>query len=147
MATIPSGVPPVQHVAGDLLLDELRVRFIVIEGLDDVIAVAPGVVADAVVLEAVAFGKAGLVEPVPRPPFAVVRGGQQSIDHLFVGVGRIVLEKGVDLVRRRRQADQIKGHAAEESRLVGGRRRLQAAALPARRGRKRRWGCAPIPCP
>ena len=57
----------VQHVAGDLLPDELVVGQVAVERLDHPVAVAPGVVADVVVLEALALAEPDDVQPVPRP--------------------------------------------------------------------------------
>src|SRR5262249_5224361 len=62
-----------QHVAGQLLRDELRVRFVVIEGAQNPITIAPGMVAQLVALEALTLAAGGDVEPVPTPTLAVVR--------------------------------------------------------------------------
>ena len=106
---------------------------------DDVVAVAPGVGPDLVELVAVGVGVAGEVEPVPAPALAVVRRREQPVDHLLVGVGRLVVEERVDLLRRRRQAGQVEGDAADEcSRVAGGAG--VSRRLPASRGRRRRWG-------
>src|SRR6266550_910849 len=45
-----------QRIARDLFFDELKVRFVVVETLDDIIPVTPGILPDFVVLESVAFG-------------------------------------------------------------------------------------------
>ena len=77
-----------------------------VEGVDDPVAVLPdgarGV--DAV---AVGVGVAGQVEPVPAPALAVVRRRQQAIHQALVGVGPRVGDEVVDLLRRRRQAEQV----------------------------------------
>src|SRR5262245_13609777 len=67
------GVVGVDLVTGQLLLHETVVGYVVIEGLDDVVAIAPGPRPMAVVLEAFGLGKPDDVEPVPPPPFAVMR--------------------------------------------------------------------------
>ena len=77
-----------QLVAGDLFLDEAVVGLVGVEGLDDVVAIAPGVGARLVGLEAVGLGVAGEVEPVAAPALAVVRRGEQAVDELLEGVGR-----------------------------------------------------------
>ena len=81
------GIAGPKFVAGDLLADEAVVGLVFIEGLDDVIAIAPRVWAKGVVLEAIALGVAREVEPVARPAFAVVRRGEQPVDEPFVSVG------------------------------------------------------------
>ena len=78
------------------------------------------------------LGVAHQVEPVPGPAFAVVRRGEQPIDDLLVGAGRFVGQKGIDLGRRRRQADQVERHAAQQRALVGRRRRRQAGRFEPR---------------
>ena len=95
-----------QLVAGKLLADELVVRLVVVERADDVVAVPPGVWLRPVALEAVGLGVADQVEPVPRPALAVVRRGEQAIDDLFVGVGRL---------RRRRSDRPLRASAAGRS--------------------------------
>ena len=86
-------------VAGELLLDEIVVRLVVVEALDDVIAVAVGVGAMGVVLVAVGLGEADHVEPVAAPLLAVMRRGEQAVDHLFPGIGRLVAHEVVDFLR------------------------------------------------
>ena len=119
------GIVRRDFVAGELLLDELRVRLVAVERPDDVVAVAPGVRPIGVLLVAVGFGVAHQVEPVAGPALAVVRAGEQAIDQLLVGVGRSVVHEGVHLLRRRRQADQVEGDAADERAAVGRWRRGQ----------------------
>ena len=119
-----------QQIAGDVFRDELVVGHVGVEGADDVIAVLVGVGDGVVELVAARLAVAHQVEPVPRPALAELRRRQQPIDHLLVGVRRLVLDEGVDLLRRRRQADQVEGHAAQQSALVGGRRRAPGPSLP-----------------
>ena len=61
-----------QNVARELLLSEKVVGLILIETANYVIAVAPGVIAKPISFEALAFGKADDIEPVPPPTFALV---------------------------------------------------------------------------
>ena len=63
-------------VAGDLLADEAVVGLVRLEGMDDVVAVAPGVGALEIEFEAVGIGVANDVEPFGGPAFAV--GGEAS---------------------------------------------------------------------
>ncbi len=62
-------------VAGDLFADEAVVGLVRLEGMDDVVAVAPGVGALEIQFEAVGIGVANDVEPFGGPAFAVGRGG------------------------------------------------------------------------
>ncbi len=62
-----------EEVAGQLLDDESLEGFIIVEGGDDVIAVAPGGRMGDVFVHAIGVGVAGDVEPVLSPAFAVVR--------------------------------------------------------------------------
>src|SRR5205823_912324 len=54
-----------QQVARELLDGELVERHVAVDRVDDPVAPAPRVAADAVILVAVALGEAGEVEPVP----------------------------------------------------------------------------------
>ena len=71
-------------------------------------------------------GVAQDVEPVPAVADAVLLAGEQPVDHLLVGVRRLVAEERVLLGERRREADQVEGDAAEQRPLVGRTDRLQA---------------------
>ena len=110
-----------EEVAGDLFADELVVGEVAVEGVDDVVAVAPGIAEGDVFIEAVGVGVAGDIEPVAAPAFAVVRGIQEAVDDAGEGVGRVVGEEGGDVVGRGREAGEVEGGAAEEGAFVGGR--------------------------
>src|SRR5437763_1561992 len=69
-----------ERVASELFEDKPRVRRIVVEAADDVVAIGPGIGAEGVHLVAVALGEAGDVEPVPRPALAVVWTLQQAVE-------------------------------------------------------------------
>ena len=112
VATIASGIDAAgprrrQQVAGDLEPDEIRIGHVAIEGLDDPVAVAPGFAEVALrgQLDQVAgIGVADDVEPVPAPPLAIGRRGQQPVHHPREGVGRRVGQERLDLLGGRRQA-------------------------------------------
>ena len=74
------GVVRVEFVTGDLFANELVVGFVVVEGANDVVAVAPGVAAFEVVGETGGVGVANDVEPVAGHAFAVVGGGEEGFD-------------------------------------------------------------------
>ena len=71
------GIVGKQFVAGELLQHEAVVGLVGVEGVDDVVAITPGVGAVVVGLVAVAVGVADEVQPVARPAFAVVRAGEE----------------------------------------------------------------------
>ena len=117
-----------EQIAGELLDHELVERQIPVERPDHPVAPRPHA-AIAVDVVAVRVGIPGGVEPRHGHPLAIVRRLQERIDAPFVGVGRTVGEKGVELGRRRWQPRQVVGDAAKESRLVGLLRRLEALGL------------------
>ena len=103
-------------VAGELEHQEAIVGQIGVQGVDDPVAIAPGVGAFGVELEAVGVGVVSQVEPVLAPALAVMRARQQAIDQPFVGVRPVVGEEGGDLVGRRGQAGQVERDAADQGR-------------------------------
>jgi hypothetical protein len=88
----------VEFVAGDLFVDELVVRLVLIETADDVVAIAPGVGALEVVRVAARVGVADDVEPVAAVAFAVAGRGQETVDEFVPGLGGFVGEESVDLL-------------------------------------------------
>ena len=78
-------------VAGKLLGDETVVGHVVVQGADDVVAIAPGLGTIGVRAVAVRLGVAHQVEPVPGPALAIPRARQQAIDQAiesaWVGIG------------------------------------------------------------
>ena len=74
-----------QQVAGELPRDELVEGEVLVERLDDPVAVRPhGAV--AIHLVAVRVGEAREVQPVGGHPLAVARRGEETVDELFVRV-------------------------------------------------------------
>ena len=110
------GVRVGQEVAGDLLEGEAVEGLVVVEALDDPVAVGPDV-AGVVAVVADRVGEPHHVEPADRHALAVVRAGQQAVDQALVGVGRGVLDERLDLLGRGRQAGQV-----EDSRRIRVRR-------------------------
>ena len=140
-------------IGSELLDDELVVRLIVVQRVDDVIAIGPSVGETVVLekavalvdLEAAGIGVAGGIEPVAGPAFAVVGRGEEAIDLLgvdsFDGASRLAgakrhcvrdlcglngLFKGIDLLRGGRKANQIVGNTTKERFGIGSRIRLEA---------------------
>ena len=60
-------------IASDLFLHETRVRFVIVEGMDDIVTVGPGVGTGEVVIVAVGIGVVGHIQPMTRPVLAVAR--------------------------------------------------------------------------
>jgi tetratricopeptide (TPR) repeat protein len=73
----------------------------------------------------VLFGIARQIEPRPRPAFAVMRTGEQTVYGFFISDGCSVGEKVIRFLQRRRQPCQIERNAPQQGQLVGFRRRLQ----------------------
>ncbi len=109
-----------QLVARQLLADELIERFVGVERANDIVAIAIGQRPIGIGEEvAVGVGIAGRVEPILAPALAVARRGKIALDHALVGVVGRVVEKGRNLLRCRRQANQIERHAANQRCPVG----------------------------
>lgn len=66
------GVIVGEEVARELFAEELVDWLVGVEGVDDVVAVTPGVAVGDVFVESVGIGVADHVEPVSSPAFAVV---------------------------------------------------------------------------
>ena len=147
VATVASRIVRPQHVARELLLHEARVRLVLVERADHVIAIGPGIAPRLVLVVAVRFAVVHHIQPVASPALAVARRGEQAVHQLLVGVGRAVGDEGLNLFPRGRQAVQIVGEPADQ----GGRirlRRTESASFPrAWPPRRHRWGCAPSAIP
>ena len=115
-----------QHIAGDLLLHEPVVGLVVVEALDDVVAIVPRVVAQPVVLEALALGISRHIQPMPPPSLPVARRRQQPFHQPLVRARRLVRHERIDLRRRRRQTDQVEAQSPDQRGAVGGRREREA---------------------
>ena len=111
---LPGRVTRLKHVAGDLHPHKLVVRHVVVQRANHPVAIRPEVVADVVPLETVALAEPGEVQPVAAPAFAVVRRAEEVVDHAPVGgISRVGHERR-DLLRRGRQAGQVKIKSADQ---------------------------------
>ena len=88
-------------IARDLQFHEAVVGHVLIQRPDHKVAVVIGVASILIEGVAVALGEASKIEPVACPSFSVVRVGQESVDEILIGLGRIVAEIGFDLARFR----------------------------------------------
>ena len=122
----------VQSVTGDLLADEAVIRRVVIERLDHVVAIRPGVRTLGVDLEAVRVRVTHDIQPVLRPALAVARRLQQLLHDAREGIATPIFDKGRHLLRRRRQADEIERHPSQPRHPIRLRRGLQSFLLQPR---------------
>ena len=110
----PVGGGGSHEIAGQLFAHELVVGEIAIKGVDDPVAIAPGEWVSVVFVTAVGVAVAGEIEPVAPPAFTVMRGGQQFINDLRPGPGRLIGEEGFHLGRGRRETDQVEVGPAQQ---------------------------------
>ena len=94
-----------QFVAGELLKQKAIIGLIGVEGTNDVIAIAPSVGPQNVLLTlALRIRIACQVEPVPAPALAVSRGREQAVDHFLISIWIAVGEEGRHLCWLGRQS-------------------------------------------
>ena len=124
-----------EFVGGQHLDDHLVVGLVGVERFDDPIAPPPDVRLALAHLRRVAvpIAVAPDVHPVPAPALAVVRTGQQAIDHVFVGVGRRVGQELAQLGRA-----SAAGRSGRDTRAATARSWPPAARASARAARARR---------
>ena len=106
-------------VAGDLVAEKLVVGEIAVEGVDAVVAVAPGDRDGIVGRFAGGVGVADDVEPMPGPLLAVGRRSEEPLDDRIEGARRRIGDEGLDLRRRRRQTGEIERRPADERAPIG----------------------------
>ena len=103
-----------EQIAGELLDDEAVIWLVLVKGINDIIAITPGVRARLVHLKAMRFGEAHHVQPMARPPFAILRGGQQAFDDFLVSIGGRVPLESQHVRRRRWQSDEVEVEPANQ---------------------------------
>ena len=102
-------------ITGNLVLHELVVREIAVEGIHHPVAIAPGIGEGLAVLGcAHPVAVAGHIKPVPSPAFAVVGRFQQAINHPGEGVRTVILEEGLDFLRGGRESNEGKVGATDQ---------------------------------
>ena len=115
-----------EFIAGELFGDKSVKWLVGVEGTDDVVTILVSVAPRRVgVAVAVRVGVTRDVQPVAAPAFAVMRGVEQPVDELFVGIGRRVREECRNLGGRRRQAREIEAGAAQQRDLFSVRRETE----------------------
>ena len=107
-------------IGGQHLADHLVVGLVGVERLNDPIAPPPDVRFAFAHLGSIAVPIAITpdVHPVPAPALAVLRAGQQVVDHALVGVRGGIGQKLPELRGRRRQSDQVQVHARKSTFLA-----------------------------
>jgi len=118
-------------IAGQLFADELRVRQVAVEGIDDVVAIGPRTGARRVGLETGGLGKVDQVQPEGGPAFAIPRRRQCPIDQPLIGVGPGVADELRALGGRRQQPVHQQMDAAYQQPGLGRRRWLQTGGAQA----------------
>ncbi len=119
-----------QQVARYLLDRELVERLVRVERPDHIVAKCPDR-PRRVIRVAGRIGIPRQVQPLPRPVLAVCRGRQQLVDQPLVCLRLLVIHKCLNHIRRRRQAGQVKRHAAREREAIGLRLGRQTFAIQA----------------
>src|SRR5204863_3922242 len=116
---------------GDLFDDELVIRQIAIEGIDDPIAIKPDEAA-FIFFESIRISVTRRIEPLTTPPFAIMRRRQQPLYLLFVRFWAFVSQKGVQFCDGRREADEVEADPSKQCDLVRFGRRLEILLFEAR---------------
>ena len=123
-----------KQVTGDVLAHELVVRHILVKGANHVIAIPPRLMFVVVVFVAVRLRITDQVQPMPRPPFAVMRRREQTVHHFLEALGDLSLRKASVSAGVGGKANQVICHAAEAAhacRLVAQVQIRAASALQA----------------
>ena len=111
-----------ERIAGNLFLDEPRVRFVFVERTNNIIAIRPGVGPQLVLVVPAGVGVLHHIEPVPAPAFAVARAGEQSVGQCgdgLITIGFRRLFKRRNLRGSGRQAGEVEGHAPDQGEGIG----------------------------
>ena len=102
-----------EKVTGDLLLHKLIIGEVGVEGVDDPVAITPGVGANLVVLKAVRLRETRKVKPMLRPVLAVSGRSKQTVDEIFVGLRIGIFNERFYFRRRGRQAGEVERKSAD----------------------------------
>ena len=121
-----------QTVGGELLAHEPRPRLVVVQRLDDIVAIPPRMIPRQIVTTPMRLREMNRIQPVSRPSLAMARRSEQPIHQMLVSLRIAVLFKRLHLGKRRRQPVQIEIHSPNERATVRFRRRCQ---LPLREPR------------
>ena len=113
-------VARINLVPSQLLAHKPVVRFVGVERVDDVVAIAPRFGPEMIRAVAVRVRIAHEIEPKGCLPFAVARAGQQAVDQFAVGIRRGIFQERLHLFLSGWQTGEIQRHAPDQ-RALGGR--------------------------
>ena len=122
-----------EEIAGELFDEEAVVGEIAVAGVDDPVAVAPGLRHYGVGIVGRGLGEANDVEPVAGLLLAVMGRGEEPVDDLAPSIGPGVGEEGGGLLRRRREPGEVEGHPPQERGPIGLGQRWHSQGLDLRR--------------
>ena len=114
-----------QLITGELFADERVERLVIVESTHHVIPIVILCRAELIPFESVRIGVPHDIEPVASPAHTILRVGEPPVNELFVRIGRWVIDKSIDFLRRRRKADQVEIEPANQRAPSGGWRRLK----------------------
>ena len=117
-----------EFVSGELFLEKAVVGLVLVERLDHVVAVAPGIGAVEICAVAVGVGIANEIKPDAGPALAVGGALEELIDELFPCVGTVVAEEGFDLLGSWGEAGDFERESSEKREAVGLRSGLEVLA-------------------
>ena len=103
-----------RFIARDLLDHEFVVRLVLVEGVDDIVPIAPGIRQIGIPFVAGGVGITGEVEPETRPTLTVARVGQEFVHELFISLGIWIIDERVHLGGRWRQTYYIEIESPDE---------------------------------
>ena len=107
-----------KQIACNLLANKLVVGDIFIKRFDNIIAVAPSVSMRNIFIQSVGICIACNIKPMAAPAFAISGRGQITVDHVLVGIGRIIRKVECTFRKRGGQSSQIKTHPPNEGTLI-----------------------------
>ena len=99
-------------IPGNLFLEEAKVWLVLVERLDDIVPVPPGIGSAFVPFETMSVGIMGQIKPVLGHTLAKPGVIKQTIDEFLIGIGSVVGKKGIDRFRGGRETVQIVGESA-----------------------------------
>src|SRR5207245_3526080 len=103
-----------KQIFGELFDRKLIERKIAVDGVDDPVAIFPGVEALGIFFITVRVGVAGLVEPVAAEALAEMGVGEEAVDQLCVGAIRWIGGETIGFIKRRRETNKIVIEALDE---------------------------------
>ena len=106
-------VTRINLVPSQLLAHKSIIRFVGVERVDDVVAIAPRFGPEMIRAIAVGIRIAHEIEPEGCLPFAIARAGQKAVDQFAVGIRRGIFQERRHLFRRGWQAGEIQRYAPD----------------------------------